>query len=516
MMADKSSKSIVFVTFARLYQKDGVLTSDVASARYRIILPPQQLARRGHKVEAVEIPSGGWDLQAWEKAEIDTVVFSKSFNPNNEELAKFLIKIGTRIVFDVCDNHFDHPQYGKHFHAMCNLADELVASTERMAEIIRDKTGRVASVISDPLEGNKRDPVFSPRFPRLKLLWFGHPTNLDSLEQSIPGLVSLGNKVPLLLTIVTSVDNNFEQAVQMHNAKYGDALQVHLIQWSTDATWTALEETDLVIIPSLENDRKSVKSPNRLIESLWAGRFVIAHPMHGYMPYKAYSWMGENLNDGILYALNNPEEVAERISRGQKAIAGPHSAWEIGNKWENILTDVIDRPLRLNLGCGDKILPEYVNVDVVESRRGMRPDILCDLHSLTPFADNSADEILSVHVVEHFWRWEVRDILKEWVRVLKPGGKMLLECPNLESACREFLEDPGLRAREDQQGQRTMWVFYGDPAWKDPYMVHRWGYTPHSLGQLLAEVGLVDIRQEPAQFKLREPRDMRITGVKPG
>jgi hypothetical protein len=31
----------------------------------------------------------------------------------------------------------------------------------------------------------------------------------------------------------------------------------------------------------------------------------------------------------------------------------------------------------------------------------------------------------------------------------------------------------------------------------------------------MAQAGLVELRQEPAQFKLREPRDMRIVGVKP-
>lgn len=56
--------------------------------------------------------------------------------------------------------------------------------------------------------------------------------------------------------------------------------------------------------------------------------------------------------------------------------------------------------------------------------------------------------------------------------------------------------------------------FYGDPKWQDPLMVHRWGYTPYSLISLLQETGLINIRQEPAQFKLREPRDMRIVGEK--
>ena len=46
-------------------------------------------------------------------------------------------------------------------------------------------------------------------------------------------------------------------------------------------------------------------------------------------------------------------------------------------------------------------------------------------------------------------------------------------------------------------------------------MVHRWGYTPRSLAYVMHEAGLVNLRQEPAQFKLREPRDMRIVGEKP-
>ena len=174
-----------------------------------------------------------------------------------------------------------------------------------------------------------------------------------------------------------------------------------------------------------------------------------------------------------------------------------------------------DAPVKLNLGCGDKILPGYVNVDVAASRKNLAPDVLCDLHQLAPFADNSADEILSVHVVEHFWRWEVEDILKEWVRVLKPGGKMILECPNLISACQEFLKNPEANAGPGPEGQRSMWVFYGDPGWKDPLMVHRWGYTPRSLAAVMWQAGLRDMKQEPAQFKLREPRDMRITGIKP-
>jgi SAM-dependent methyltransferase len=171
--------------------------------------------------------------------------------------------------------------------------------------------------------------------------------------------------------------------------------------------------------------------------------------------------------------------------------------------------------VKLNLGCGDKLLAGYVNVDIVQSRAGMQPDVISDLRKLSCFDASYADEILAVHVVEHFWRWEVVDILKEWLRVLKPGGRMILECPNLRFACEEFLKNPDQAASPGPSGQRSMWVFYGDPRWQDPLMVHRWGYTPQSLAQVMYEAGLNKIMQSPAQFKLREPRDMRIEGTKP-
>lgn len=155
------------------------------------------------------------------------------------------------------------------------------------------------------------------------------------------------------------------------------------------------------------------------------------------------------------------------------------------------------------------MLPGYVNCDFAGNHSQKQPDVACDLKAL-PFADHEADEILSVHVIEHFWRWEVRNVLKEWVRVLKPGGKLILECPNFHTACVEFLRR--VDHLGDTDGQRTMWVFYGDPGWQDPHMVHRWGYTPVTLGALMQDCGLVGVKQEPCEFKMKEPRDMRMVG----
>jgi SAM-dependent methyltransferase len=173
-----------------------------------------------------------------------------------------------------------------------------------------------------------------------------------------------------------------------------------------------------------------------------------------------------------------------------------------------------DGKIRLNLGSGDKNLPGYVNVDAAPSRKGVTPDLICDIRQLD-LPDQHADEILAIHVIEHFYRWELDDVLADWRRVLKPGGKLILECPNILYAARQLVANPALAAGSGKELRSTMWPLYGDPGWRDPLMCHRWGYTPESLSAILTAAGFVEVREEPAVFKQGAPRDMRITGIRP-
>jgi SAM-dependent methyltransferase len=505
---------ILFATFAPLRQGPGGPTSDLASARYRVLIPAQRLARLGHQVQIASLPKEGWPAEV-RAAACDTLVISKSFDAPNEQLAREMKARGVRIVVDFCDDYFADARYGPHFHALAAVADVIVASTAAMAESVRRNTSRDALVITDPVEGLRREPGFAPRLPALRLAWFGHPSNLNGLAAKAGELHALAARMPVRLSVVTTPLPEVP-ALLAHLAEGQQGrVSAELVPWSLEATWKTLAETDATWIPVMDSDRNAVKSPNRLLESAWAGRLAIADPVPAYQPFADVLPIGGGLEQGMLQALADPARVERNLREAQRRIARSHSAFACGQQWAAAVGDATERPVRLNLGCGDKILPGYVNVDVVEARAGMKPDVICDLHDLAPFADASADEILSVHVVEHFWRWEIADVMREWVRVLKPGAKMIVECPNILSACQTFLQDPEQFSREDQAGQRTMWVFYGDPKWKDPLMIHRWGYTPESLKALLGEAGLADVRQEPAQFKLREPRDMRIVGTKP-
>ena len=45
-------------------------------------------------------------------------------------------------------------------------------------------------------------------------------------------------------------------------------------------------------------------------------------------------------------------------------------------------------------------------------------------------------------------------------------------------------------------------------------MGHKWGWYPETLGEALKSVGLVNIRQEPAQMHMKDVRDFRLIGEK--
>jgi predicted SAM-dependent methyltransferase len=84
----------------------------------------------------------------------------------------------------------------------------------------------------------------------------------------------------------------------------------------------------------------------------------------------------------------------------------------------------------LHIGCGDVILPlPFENLD---SRNLDGVNHISPAYPL-PFNENSFDLIYSSHVLEHFHRKETINILKEWVRVLKPDGIMRLSVPSFEN-----------------------------------------------------------------------------------
>jgi SAM-dependent methyltransferase len=91
---------------------------------------------------------------------------------------------------------------------------------------------------------------------------------------------------------------------------------------------------------------------------------------------------------------------------------------------QNNKSDIIN----LHIGCGNIRLNNFINVDIIE---GPAVDRIMDARKLD-FADNSVDLIYTSHVIEHFPHGEVPLVLKEWNRVLKNGGKLIVITPNFD------------------------------------------------------------------------------------
>ena len=96
--------------------------------------------------------------------------------------------------------------------------------------------------------------------------------------------------------------------------------------------------------------------------------------------------------------------------------------------------------MKLNLGCGNKILDGYVNIDKFDV---YDIDIKHDLEKFPyPFNDNSVEEILLSHVLEHIGQNPdvFIKILKEFYRICKNEALININVPHPRHD--DFISDP--------------------------------------------------------------------------
>lgn len=165
--------------------------------------------------------------------------------------------------------------------------------------------------------------------------------------------------------------------------------------------------------------------------------------------------------------------------------------------------------MRINVGCGRHVLDGWVNVDMEVSQKAARPPEILASAAAISLPDACADEVMAIHVLEHFYRWEVAGVLAEWHRLLKPGGQLTLELPDILKCARNLIKLAAAGADADQM---AMWGLYGDPGTANQLMCHRWGWHPATLQAELQAAGFIDMVWPPTQWHPagRAHRDMRV------
>jgi len=111
------------------------------------------------------------------------------------------------------------------------------------------------------------------------------------------------------------------------------------------------------------------------------------------------------------------------------------------NYWLKRSLDGLSRengaPRHLHLGSGPKYLPGFINIDANPREK---TDLWLDVRCGLPYRDASVDSIYTTHMFEHFYPDELRNLLRECVRVLKPGAGMRVVVPSLASAIAAYCQ----------------------------------------------------------------------------
>lgn len=129
---------------------------------------------------------------------------------------------------------------------------------------------------------------------------------------------------------------------------------------------------------------------------------------------------------------------------------------------------------------------------------GSNPDIVCPMTDLSPIATGSVDAVWSSHNLIHLGRHEVPQALGEFLRVLRPGGLLLVSVLDLRRICEFIAADaPDAEVYRSPSGPITaLDMLYGHAesiGQGAGYMAHRSGFTATSLGHLLLAAGFVGV-----------------------
>ena len=133
--------------------------------------------------------------------------------------------------------------------------------------------------------------------------------------------------------------------------------------------------------------------------------------------------------------------------------------------------------------------------EIMSATRAAGVDHVGDSLDLKRFENDTFEEVYASHVLEHFDHKQVPEALKEWRRVLKPGGRLCISVPNLTVLCKLFL-CPDFDGKDLWKIQQMM---FG--AQDDKWDYHKIGFNAETLRSKLMEAGFerskIDIFTSP-------------------
>ena len=301
-----------------------------ASQRFRGLVPLQYM-----------LPTDGYIDRVEEATKDDLVIMSKSIGVKD---FLYLKDKGIKFVFDICDNKWrlgkDSVENTKIMDAGCKHANLITTTCKELRAKIFYESGKNAIIIDDPYERDIEEPRFEPDKKNLNFCDFGgrKSFSLVDWEETIAILDFVCKKNGVNYTLNCMTQKHLQVSEELAHYYYPKG-RLKMYEWDYELQKEMVRKSDFVLIPIPVDGFSPViafKSPNRVIDSIAQGRYVIT--TRGVTSYRNYiDFIGwGSIQNSIKWAINNPKSVLNKIKQGQKHIMKHHLPEVIAKQWMSL------------------------------------------------------------------------------------------------------------------------------------------------------------------------------------
>lgn len=322
-----------------------------------------------------ELQSRGYSVEVFDRRHVSryaAVVYSKAYDDSSYHEAVDLKLKGARIIFDLCDNHFYNPRNLRYWkdarerlRRMMTLADGLVASTEALAEVMKNElpTQRPIAVIGDPVETeilNCSTSSWKRWFAlrqsasllskltvgrgqgRTPLIWFGNHGSPNAeggmldLQKIRRLLERLNCQFPISLTVISNSRWKYQRAIKPWK------VPTYYLNWHAATFLSTLRAHVIAVIPISPNPFTICKSNNRLALALNEGLAVVADLIPSYREFAGVCYLGE-WESGLHSYLRDPRLRSSHAALGRTIVRDRWSMPRIADQWQTFFDGFLAR-----------------------------------------------------------------------------------------------------------------------------------------------------------------------------
>ncbi len=299
----------------------------IASVRLSAIIPASHIGTEAAYFGRDMDPAAFLD-----KHRPTTLIITKAFDEGPLHLAKCAVARGVKIVTELCNSDQLSDADGKMNAELAALSAGIVVHTPIMAKEAQRAFGKPCTIIEEPTEYPRGAAAFNPGAV-IKLLWFGISAPHDTLHEGIKSLLRFDR--PMQLLILSNEIPTF-----LNEIVWPPSFRHRVVPWAFDIQYEGFKWCDLVFLPGLDRLDKQTRSPNRLVESINAGRLAIAHPLPQYQELADFCVCRSDYVDALRSALADLELSLAKIQRGQRYIAGRYSPHIVSRKWADFVAEI--------------------------------------------------------------------------------------------------------------------------------------------------------------------------------